>query len=278
MKKQQDASRQISCGGGNIGAKGDIVGKRSLRDKGNLSRSALGCLPSVAILVVFVLLFGAGLGLPHTFWLQISDVQAFDGEDGVVMFVEVERTMSYGGALQLPPINKTMELLRVSVSRAGKVSQVSLKFDQGTTFNTNIAPVIRLPDHFYLVRQPSMGRPSCQLYRVTTDRIEPLTFEESGRILQSIGLRCGENRMLDDFEEFDLVSKRNGWQRLNRSSYSFEHDAPIVSRRHKLRLLFVEQGLSQAIVADSFSGPNHWSKSVVNVNTRRWKSYRSPMY
>ena len=57
----------------------------------------------------------------------------------------------------------------------------------------------------------------------------------------------------------------------------FKHDAPVVSNRHKLRLLFVEGDQSQAIVAESFAGPNHWSKPLVRVSTRRWKSYQSPM-
>ncbi|GAC1467998.1 MAG: hypothetical protein NVSMB9_10190 [Isosphaeraceae bacterium] len=238
----------------------------------------LGCLLTGAIFFLILLVFGAGLGLPYTYWFEISEVQAFDGEDGVVLFVEVERTMRYGGFLQEAPIDKTMQLLRIDVSRDGQVINTSLKFDEHTTFNTNIAPIIRLPDHFYLVQQPSMGRPSCQLYRVVGDRIESLSLEESGRVLQAIELQCGGSRELDNFEAFDLISKRSGWQRLNRSSYMFNSDAPVVSHRHKLRLLYVEEGQSQAIVADSFSGPNHWSKTLVEVNTRRWKSYQSPMH
>jgi hypothetical protein len=97
-------------------------------------------------------------------------------------------------------------------------------------------------------------------------------------ILHEIGLRCGGSRRLDHFEEFDLISKRSGWDRLNSTSYSFEHDAPVVSHRHKLRLLFVEDAQSQAIVAESFSGPNHWSKALVRVSTGRWKSYQSPLH
>ena len=43
------------------------------------------------------------------------------------------------------------------------------------------------------------------------------------------------------------------------------------------RLLFVDDGQSQTIVADSFSGPNHWSKPLVSISTRRWKSNQSLM-
>jgi hypothetical protein len=250
----------------------------SLHAKGKLRSCGSGCLLSGAILILFLLVFGAGVGLPYTYWLQIAGSQVFEGENGVVLFVEVERTMRYGGFMQEAPIRKTMQLLRIDVSRDGQVSQIPLKFDEGTTFHTNIAPIVRLPDHFYLVQQPSMGRPSCQLHRVTGDHIEPLSFEESGRMLQAIGLQCGGSRSLDDFEEFDIISKRNGWERLNRSSYMFAYDAPIVSRRHKLRLLFVEEDQSRAIVAESFSGPDHWSKPLVNVNTKHWKSYQSPMH
>jgi hypothetical protein len=256
---------------------GNIVGKPPPHARRPPS-CGQSCLLSAALLFVLLLVFGNGLGLPYTYWLEISEVQAFDGEDGVVLFVEVRRTMEYGGFIQAPPIDKTIQLLRVDVSRDGNVSQVPLRFNQDITFNTNVAPIIRLPDHFYLVQEPSMGRPSCQLHRVLGDRIESLTFDESGRILQSIGLRCGETRSIDDFEAFDRISRRNGWQRLNGSSYSFRFESPVVSHRHKLRLLFVEEGLSQSIVADSFSGPNHWSKTLVSVDTRRWKSYRSPMH
>jgi hypothetical protein len=127
----------------------DMAGKPSLHDKGRLRSCGLGCLVSGAIFFLFLLVFGAGFGLPYTYWLQ--------------------------------------------------------------------------------------------------------------------------------FEEFDLISKRGGWERLNRSSYMFEHDAPVVSHRHELRLLFVEDDQSQAIVADSISDLNHWSKPLVKVNTRRWKSYQTPM-
>ena len=179
--------------------------------------------------------------------------------------------------MQEAPIRKTMQLLRIEVSGDGQVRQTPLEFQGYTTFNTNIAPIIWLPDHFYLVQQPSMGRPSCQLHRVLKDRIDPLSFEESGRILQAIGLQCGGSRRLDGLGDFDIISKRSGWERLNRSSYMFAYDAPVVSHRHKLRLLFAEDDQSQAIVAESFSGPNHWSKTLVRVSTKRWKSYQSPL-
>lgn len=255
----------------------DAAGKPSLHGKGRFRSCGGGCLLAGAILFLFLLVFGAGVGLPYTYWLQIAEVQAFEGEGGVVLFVEVERTMRYGGFMQEAPIRKTMQLLQIEVSGDGQVRQTPLKYHGYTTFNTNIAPIIRLPDHFYLVQQPSMGRPSCQLHRVLGDRIEPLTLEESGKILQEIGLRCGGSRRLDDFGEFDLISKRSGWQRLNGSSYMFKQDAPVVSHRHKLRLVFVEDDRSQAIVAESFSGPNQWSKPLVEVSTRRWKSYQSPL-
>ncbi len=235
-------------------------------------------MPFGAVLFLFLLIFGAGLGLPYTYWLEIDQVQAFEGDDGVVLFVEVDRTMRYGGFLQEAPIDKTMQLLRVDVSRDGQASQVPLKFNDDATFNTNIAPIIKLSDHFYLVQQPSMGRPSCQVHQVLGDRIESLSFGESDKILRSIGLPCGQSRGLDDFSEFDTISQRSGWTRLNGSSYGFRYGRdPIVSARHKLRLRFVDDGVSEAIVAESFDGPNHWSKPLVRVNTSRWKSYRSPM-
>lgn len=253
-----------------------IVGKPSLHSNVKRGSCRRGCLLTGAIFFL-LLVFGFGLGLRNTYWLGISQVQVFDSEDGVTLFVEVDRTMRRGGFLREVPIRKTMQLLRIDVSGDGKVIQTPLKFDKRTTFNTNIAPIIRLPNHFYLVEQPSRGRPSCQLHRVLGDRIEPLSFAESGRMIQAIGLRNGGSQTLDDFGEFDRISERSGWQRLNQSSYMFKYDAPIESHRHKLRLLFVEEDQVQAIVADSFSGPIHWSKSLVRVNTGRWKSYQSSM-
>ncbi len=237
--------------------------------------SGPGCLLAGAIFFLLLGVFGSGLGQRYTYWLQIDQVQAFEGEDGLVLFVEVRRASRYPGFLQSGQIRKTMQLIRVDVSRDGEISQTPLIFDEGTTFHTNIAPIIRLPDHFYLVQQPSMRRPACQLHRVLADRIEPRSFEESGEILRRLGLRCGGAQGL---KEFDLISKRSGWERLNGNSYMFGSDFPIVSRRHGMRLLVVEDGRSQSIVAESIRGPNPWSRPLVRVSSRRWRSYKGPMH
>jgi hypothetical protein len=221
---------------------------------------------------LFLLVFGAGLRGTNLNWLEVSDVQVFEGDGGVVLFVEIERTKQHGGFPRTAPIESTIQLLRIEVSKDGRSSLTPLKFGERTTFNTTISPIIKLPDHFYLVEEPSMGRPSCQLHRVAGDCIESLSFDESGSLLQAIGLRCGGSRGLDDFAVFDRISERNGWRRLNHSSSMFKYDSPVVSHRHKLRLSLAEEGQSQAIVADSFTGPSHWSKILVTVNTRRWKS------
>src|SRR5262245_35220906 len=55
------------------------AGKPSLHDKGRV-RSCGGCLLVGAILFSCLLVFGFGLGLPYTYWLQIAEVQAFEGE------------------------------------------------------------------------------------------------------------------------------------------------------------------------------------------------------
>ena len=46
------------------------------------------------------LIFGFGLGLPYTYWIRISHLQAFEGPEGVTVFIEGERAMRYPGFLQ----------------------------------------------------------------------------------------------------------------------------------------------------------------------------------
>lgn len=237
----------------------------------------LGCFLAGAFFIAFLLVFGAGLGRPYTYWLEISDVQVFDGETSVVLFVEIERRMRYPGFLQEGSIRKPAQLLRIEVSQGREVTRIPLKFEGCPTFNTNIAPIIKLDDHFYLVEGPSRGRPSRQLHRVVGDHIETLSFEESGKLLQTAGFQYGRSRGLDNFEEYDRISNRNGWQRLNGSSYGFKHDTPIESHRHRLRLLYTEDERSQSLVADSIYWPNYWSNTLYRVNTMRWRSHQLPL-
>ncbi len=226
-------------------------------------------------LIVSLLIFGAGLGLPYTYWLHMSDLQVFEGSEGVTLFIGVERTMRYPGFLQEAPIRKPVTLYRIDVSGDGEVKSQPLMFSGWKTFNTNISPILRLQNAFYLVEGQSMGRPYCQLHEVKSERIESLTREESDTILRSVGLRCGS----DDFQQLDEVTQRNGWRRLNRESYSIGLGfmEPILSKRHGLRLRFVEDGQLQQIVAESLSGTNRWAKSLVSVSTMPWKSYESPL-
>lgn len=227
-------------------------------------------------LLVSLLIFGAGLGLPYTYWLHMSDLQVFEGTEGVTLFIEVERTMRYPGFLQEAPIRTPVSLYRIDVSGDGMIKRQPLKFSGRRTFNTNISPILRLQNAFYLVEGPSMGRPYCQLHVLKAERIESLTLEESDTILRSVGLRCGS----DDFKEFDEVTQRNGWRRLNRESYGIGlgYMEPIVSKRHGVRLRFVEDGQLQEIVAESLSGTGRWAKSLVSVSTMPWKSYESPLW
>jgi hypothetical protein len=173
-------------------------------------------------------------------------------------------------------VHEPFRLLQVEIAPDGKITEISLRPEERTTFNTNIAPAIRLTDAFYLVQGPSLGRPFYQLQKVDGDWIKSIPPGESGAILRSIGYTGG--RGIDEFAELDRVSRRNGWRRLNGPSYRFRRLSDSVGPdRHRLRLRFVEEHAREAIVAESFAKENRWVKSPLAVDTRQWWSYRRPM-
>ncbi len=224
--------------------------------------------------VAFVLtsVFCAGFGQPHTYWHRIGDVQIFEGPDSVVLFAEVELVTFRPGLIRSPPVvSEPVRLFQVEVSRDSTVHKLPLGFQGFTTFNINNYPILKLPDAFYLVQAPSLGRPFFQLHKVSGDRIEPLPVEESAAILRSIDHKSGEGEV----DRLDRVSERNGWRRLDGTSYEmFRHSLsdPVVSDRHEMRV-WVASG---AILAESFVKDERWAKSLLTVNTRRWQSYRRP--
>src|SRR4051794_35008853 len=84
----------------------------------------LGCLLVSAVLGGILLIFGVGYGLalPSTNWYEITQVQAFEGDAGVVLFVEVDWWRQNGGAFSRPPSYLPVELIRVDVSPDGRVN------------------------------------------------------------------------------------------------------------------------------------------------------------
>lgn len=233
----------------------------------------------VSFLVAIFLVFAVGLGVPSTYWLQVGEMQVFEGPEGVVLFVEVDRTVRLPGFVRSVPVRKKpLQLLRIDVSRTGQVTRNTLRFNNWTTFNTNIAPIVRLEDDFYLVQEPSLGHPDCQLHRVNGKDIVPLSLAESRALLRSVQLICGPLG-LGELARLDTVSNANGWWRLNGASYAFRRDPEgYTSRRHKLRIRFTEADLTESVVAESLAENNHWITPAVAVITRRWKSYRSLVY
>lgn len=260
----------------------DAIGGQRTSENG---RDASDCRERViaggVTLLLFGLIsaFGVGLGVPNTYWLQVGEMQAFEGPEGVVLFVEVDRTVRLPGSLRSAPVRKRpLQLLRIDVSPTGQVTRNTLRFNNWTTFNMNIAPIVRLEDDFYLVQEPSVGHPDCLLHRVHGKDVVPLSLAESRALLVSARLICGSLE-LGELAPLDRVSSANGWWRLNGASDSFRRDPEgYTSERHKLRIRFTEADLTESIVAESLSENDRWITPAVTVITRRWKSYRSLVY
>jgi hypothetical protein len=246
--------------------------------RGCLRRCLLCC-----VAVLFFLLVGVGgIGLPYTYWHRLGDGQVFEGPDRVVLFVEVERGMLRPGLFPATyPYNFAAAFLRIDVFPDGRVERSTLRFDGDlhVTFNTNLFSVVRLADGFYLVTMfEETMRPA---YRLALDRIEELAPEDASQAVGQDVLQVGKLHF--ELSNVDAISLRRGWRRLNhvhgRSNLARGSD-PVNSTRQGMRLRHVDGGVREdspeSIVAESLSPTEHWTQTVINVDTRRWKSYKNP--
>lgn len=237
----------------------------------------LGCLlvgfGAFALFGLFTI-FGMGVGRPYTYHLRISQVQAFEDSEGVTLFVEVERQTRYPGYLQEGGPHKAVQLRRLRVAPDGLARDDRLGFAGRATFNTNIAPIVRLPEGFALIVQPSRGRPSCEINRIRADQIVSGGLVGSDQVAQAAGLGDGRARGIFDFANLDAISARNGATRINGVSHVFGGlGRPIASSRHGLDFRVVEEGSTEAIVVEPRGGGAASARAILTVNTTRWRAY-----
>jgi hypothetical protein len=204
-----------------------------------------------------------------------------EGPDRVVLFVEVERAMRWPGLLQSHPHNYAAAFLRIDVFPDGRVERAALRSDlKGhITFNTNLYAAVRLADGFYLLEDPSYApRP---VYRLGQDRIDRLSSDNVVKARGKDIMTASGN--LFDLSKVDAISSGRGWRRLNPESCRgpFWHlSDPIDSTRQGVRLRHVggefNEDATESIIAESLSLANRWVRILVEVDTRRWKSYKAP--
>ena len=267
---------------------GDLVGEsRPVGKPGPPSNGRgcrRGCLLWGLIALVLLLVGVAGLGLPITYWHYLGCGHVFEGPDRVVVFIEVRRAMQWPGFLMTPAYNDPVAFFRIDVFPDGKVERTTLQADLGghITFNTNLYVVVRLADGFYLVENHQYpGRPA---YRLGSDRIEPLTTEERARIAGAEVLESNGSPF--DLSRGDAISAGRGWRRISRgrsdgpSPLFWQYSDPIDSTRHGVRLRYASDSVDQdglgSIVAEALSPTNRWSRTLIEVDTRRWWSYTGP--
>jgi hypothetical protein len=241
----------------------------------------LGCLLSTFVIVFLLFIFGVGVGLPNTYWHRLGNVQVFEGPDRVVLFVEAQRAMRWPGFLREGPHNFAAAFLRIDVFPDGRVERTALQSELNghITFNTYLYVAVRLADGFYLVEDSSSAQGP--VYGLRPGQIDRLSPEE---IIQARGedvLRPSANMFT--MSELDAVSAKRGWLRLNHEQGSGPYllsGIPIESTRHGVRLRHAggwrDVDAPESIVAESISSTNRWSRTLIEIDTRRWKSYRPP--
>lgn len=230
-----------------------------------------------------ILLFvgGFGLGLPNTYWHHLGDAQVLEGPDRVVLFIEVERAMWWPGFIGVAPHNHAAAFLRIDIFPDGRVERTTLRSDlEGhITLNTNLYAVVYLADGFYLVENPSYApKPA---YRLGPDRIDPLSPEDAIRATGRDVLHTSDSMF--DLSRLDSISAGRGWRRLNHEpgggQYLLLSDS-IISTQHGVKLWhgggWLREGAPEFLFAESTSSTVHWSRVLIEVDTRRWKSYRQP--
>ena len=232
-----------------------------------------GCLLIALALAVFVVVGVLGLGLPYVYWYTMRDVQIFDGPEELVLFVDVYKAMRYPGLAQTNPLDKSARLIKITVTPQGAVELSPLQYHGGyITFNANLFTVLRFSDDFYLVENPlSTGR---RLLRFNGDVIEPAARPDHDEILRSFGTAD-----LSDRTKLDKINEENGWRRLNDDNGKgpyLVHGDSIISKRNRVRLRLETREGSESLIAESLSETNPWTKTLITIDTRRWRSYKAP--
>ena len=223
---------------------------------------------------MLILFVGMGLGSPRTYWQRIGDMQAFEGPDRLVLFVEVRRAMRWPGLISSKAINLAAGFLRVDVFPDGRVERKDLRYnpEDHLTLNTNIGVVLKLVDAFHLART-SNSTGERRLYRLGPDQITALFPTELEKALSKDGPLTFDSRF--DLSSLDSISIRNGWRRIDdEGSNTYESIRLGVRIRHRKESW--EATGPEVVVAESLTIPGAWSRTLITVDRRRWTSYKDP--
>lgn len=239
-----------------------------------------GCLLSGLVAVALSLIFGTGTSSPNTYWHHPGGVQAFEGPDRVVLFVEVERVTKLPGLLRESPYrHNAVEFVRIDILPDGIIERTHLQsnLEDNISFELSRYAAVYLANGFYLVDDPwTAPRPA---YRLGPDRIERLSPNEAIRAAGEDVLPASDPS--SDLSGLDAISAKRGWSPLHRKSDDWQYPDPlglINSTRHGVRLWQVgrswDKGTPQSIIAESLSPTNRWTHTLLELDTRPWKSYK----
>ena len=235
------------------------------------SRRVAGCLAGFIALVASVVVF-AGVGRPNGYRYRIGSMQVFESSDGVTALVETDLVTYRPGLIRSPAVVwEPIRLYRIDVGRDGTVSRIALKSPAGKSYLLYIEPVVKFRDDLYLLEPPHLGHPLPQLHRIRGNRLEPISAEESGPILRSMGYTGGGDR------ETDRITEQSGWRLLDRSRLTLRLPREqVISHRHHLRLRFVVGDTAESLTAESFGKEARWFVPLLTVKTQYWQSYGWP--
>ncbi len=266
---------------------GDIVGETCPAGKPRRPSTAWGCargcLLAGGAVLLFLLVGVLGLGFPYTYWHGLGHVQAFEGPDRVVLFVEVERGMNRPGLFPgAYPYLFAAAIGRIDVFLDGRVERTTFRLDvdDDVTVNTNLYVVVRLADGFYLERMFGRHAPT-PAYKLEPDGTLSLPSKEAVRTAGPDVIPASNDPF--DLSRVDAISLRNGWHRLHDEHgrpYRLLALDPIESTRLGIRLghlpRWPREDEPESLVAESLSPADPWTRTLIEVDTRRWKSYREP--
>ena len=240
---------------------GDLIGKPLPESKGGSTGTARGCptgclIAGVPAFVVFLVVV-YGIGLPNTYWHRIGPVQIFEGGDVVVVFAEVDLVTLRPGLVRSPPtVWEPVRFYRIDLSRAGLARKERLRLPEGASFNRNLSRIVGLRDGFHLIGM---------------DRVMKL---DGGLVEPIEGLGIGRDTW--DNEVLEKISQENGWRLLNNRHHLGPHREPVDSGTMDVRIRLARTDPCQLLVAESRDAGNRRVIRLLEVNSKKWKSYRSP--
>jgi hypothetical protein len=248
-----------------------------------------------------------GLGSPmsssafaRVTWSEIGSIQILEGPERIWVFVEVVRITDYDDELFLHlmskhPDKEIVSRTVITVDRLGNVTRTAIAKGAGPNLDPDLHPIFRLSDGLYQYDAGSMGRPA-SVYRWRGDRFSPLDERESKEVKQKLRRVEQDDGLTDVLLELEAITEREGWRNLYLHAVDAslrgegqqdlprgdalrptEPPDPCVSDKHQIKISVRERDeLSgwrklrpSSVVASSLSTTKPWSKTIVEVDTKR---------